>query len=258
MDTEQGLHGEVEADRFEQAGLSKENIGDLNFYTLDIGSNKVKETLDHLKEIVQAGRVAVEVGPGSQLDSLFFAADYAKADVVIGIDPYFDFSSIQPLSKVEVDKVPTVILMKGDAWGNRQIHDFFGTYEEDRSKRLAVYSQIVSPDTNIAEALISPVRSFSKDGFMIVFDSGAVEMMGNQRYPEHAIENRIMAEKGIPNPTHLDWIKNVYRNEQQTEIDRVEYERGISEKKYPPSSFLRNGKMLVIQRTLSVQTVPIQ
>ncbi len=253
MDTEQDLGHEVPSNKFEKAGLTKENVGGLDVYTIDVSSEDAKEKLDRLREVVQSQRVAVEVGPGNQLDSLLFAAGHAKADVVVGIDPYFDYSAIQAPSGVDENNTPTVILMKGDAWGNRNIHDFFGTYEDDRSKRLAIYSQMVSPDTLMTEALMGPATALSKDGYMIVLDSGAVESLGSQHFPEQAIERKLMAESGNSNPTHLDWVKHMYRSVTQTEFDKGDYEKGVSEKKYPPSSYLRGGKMLVIQKPLAAE-----
>lgn len=240
-------------DEYTEAGLKKETIFGFDVYSLDIHSEGAREKLASLREIVNPKRVAVEVGPGNQLDSMFFAATHAQADVVVGIDPFFDnLQMLEPTQKKK-DENPTIVLLKGDAWGNQYIKDFFGSHEDDPSKRLAVYSQIVAPDTQMAESLIRTTRSFSREGHMIILDSGAVEHMSNTRYPEHAIQKRLLTDKGVSNPTHLDWVKHTHRSSQLTEIDAEEYRKGMGDGTFPQTHNLRSGRMLIFQRPVATK-----
>lgn len=234
---------------FEQIGLNKGRVGDIEVHSLVVGENvqSKNETLASLGEILQSKRVAVEIGPGSQIDSLLFAADKAKADVVVGIDTDFpEASQFKPPTKLP-NEMPQIILIKGHPWYTA-IGKLFRP--ENEGSPSALYSQLVAPDTMAAEAMINMTTPLGKS-FMIVLDSGAVEQMEYSHYAKGQIERRLMEEAGFENPSHLDWVKHILRNTQQTRLSRQEYEKGIAEGKYPPSQFLRDGDMMVFEQPLT-------
>lgn len=233
----------------EQIGLSKARVGDVEVYSLVVGENDQSrnETLASLGEVFKSKRVAVEVGPGSQIDSLLFAADKVKADVVVGIDTDFpEASQFKHPTKLP-NEMPQIILIKGHPWYTA-IGKLFRP--ESESPPSALYSQLVAPDTMAAEAMINMTTPLGKS-FMIILDSGAVEQMEHRHYAKGQIERRLMEEDGFEDPSHLDWIKHIFRKIQQTRLSREEYEKGISGGKYPPSQFLRDGDMMVFEQPLT-------
>ena len=243
----EGAKEQIPQDEYEIIGLHKENITGVNVYSLEFGEGKPKEdTLLQLKNKLTQQRVAVEIGPGNQLESLLFAAQKQNAQIVIGIDPYFDVSKIESPS-TQKEGMPTVILFKGDGWGDQKINGFFNT-EKPSGERLSIYSQLVAPDTMETERMMGATVTKSREGYLIVLDSGAVEDLGGQYYPKGDIHRTILEEKGVVNPTSLDWIKHLCRDGQQTIVSKEDYVKGINEGMYPPSSFLRNGDMLIIEK----------
>ena len=226
--------------------LKKERVGDVDVYLIDFSDNNPPaETLEKLKRIIGNKKIAVELGPGNQLESMLFAAKKSEADVVFGVDPDFDLSQINPSTIDQAGNKPTVILFKGDAWGDTRIKNFFGS-NGSPGDRLATYSQLVSPDTMAAERMIGAAIPMSNAAFMIVLDSGAVEFLENDHLPQGA-KKTILLEKGLEDPTSLDWIKLWLRNTKQTQLTKQDYQQGITEGIYPPSKCLRDGNMLIFE-----------
>jgi hypothetical protein len=239
---------EAPLDPFEQIGLKKEKIHGINTYTLDFTDKSPSvDTLNQLRDVVKDKRVAVELGPGNQLDSLFFAAKKSNADIVIGVDPNFNYTEFRNPERHPGDKNPTVILFKGDGWGDQRINNFFGLLDEKKDNRLAMYSQLVAPDTMDTVRMIESALHLSKDAFMIVLDSGAVKDCGESFYPPNETHSILLSQAGVEDHSRLSWIKYRLRFAKQTTISKEDYEKGIQEGKYPPSAFLRAGNMMVFE-----------
>jgi len=249
---------QAQLDQFELLGLKKENSADFPFYTLNFTDKQPSaQSIYQLKELLKPHRVAVEMGPGDQVESLLFAAQKSNADVVIGIDPYFDFAKIErPKTPLAQQVSPTIILLKGDGWGDRRINDLFGVYSDNREDRLAIYAQLVSSDTQATERMIDATISKTKDGSLIVLDSGAVEALEKGVVPLDStpsrIKERLLKERGIENPTLMDWIANVsMRGVEMKRITEEEYQSGVTGGDYPRTSFLRKGEMVVWKKPIS-------
>lgn len=131
---------QIPFDQFELLGLKKESLAGLPFYWLEFGDKEPSFSLiSQLKELLRPYRVAVEIGPGNQIESLLFAAEKAGADIVIGIDCNFDFTKIKPPKLSLTQQIsPKIILLKGDGWGDRRINDLFGAYSNNIEDRLAI------------------------------------------------------------------------------------------------------------------------
>lgn len=248
---------QTQLDQFELLGLKKENPSGLPLYTLNFTDKQPSaQSISQLKELLKPHRVAVEIGPGNQVDSLLFATQKSDADVVIGIDPYFDFAKIeQPKSAQSQQVNPTIILLKGDGWGDRRINDLFGVYSDNREDRLAIYAQLVSPDTQATERMIDATISMTKGGSLIVLDSGAVEALKKGVVPldvtPSKIKERLLKERGIGNPTLMDWIANVsIKGAEMKRMSEQDYQNGVSGGIYPNTSFLRRGEMVVWEKTI--------
>lgn len=238
--------------QFELLGLKKENPKGLSFYSLNFTDKQPSaQSISQLKKLLKTHRVAVEMGPGNQVDSLLFASQKAEADVVIGIDPYFDFTKIEgPKSSLAGQVSPTIILLRGDGWGDRRINELFGAYGNNRDDRLAVYAQLVSPDTQATERMIDATVSKTRGGCLIVLDSGAVDALEKGVVPldvtPSKIKEGLLKQRGVENPTLLDWIVNVsMRGTKMKRMTEGEYQTGVDGGNYPPTSFLRKGEMVV-------------
>jgi hypothetical protein len=237
----------VPNDPFEQLGLLKKEIGGIHIYTLEFNSKlPLKDTLTQLRSLISDQDVGVEVGTGNQLDSLLYIANKVQTQYVIGIDTDYDFSSIRPPNTQNIKTKPTIFLFKGDAWGDERIHNFFGTY--DNQKRWVKYAQIIAPDTLYAEAMIDSTLPITRGSFMVVLDSGAIEELSSYKYPKNDIHTTILNERGYINPTQLDWMRNRMRTSKMKEINSEEYQKAIITGKYPNTAFLRAGKMLIFEK----------
>lgn len=225
-------------------GLAEQKVNDGVIYTLDLADTSVtSETISDIRELVEGRKIAVEIGPTRDLGSLTFAAEKSGAEIVIGIDPFFDFSQLETVKSLSKG---LTILIKGDAWGNEHLRHLFGT-DLSREHRLAGYAQLVSPDSDITEAMMSATISKSNKKYLVVLDSGAVELLTNRRILPTDIRKQLLEEAGYENPAELDWLRHIYRRGKITEIDSKDYEKGVDQGEYPPTSFLRNGTMLVLE-----------
>lgn len=238
---------EIPLDQFELLGLKKEKSGNRSFYTLTFTDKQPSsETIAQLRELLLPHRVAVEVGPGDQLDSLLFASQKANADVVIGIDPFFDFKKIKQPTKSGVEDNTTLILIKGDTWGNFKMKELFG---DSKKPKLAVYSQLISPDTMIAKRMIDEVRGLTRGGFMIVLDPRSVSALKEGVEPLGWVETEILKERGVEKPNSLDWISMIQlKGVVPEKIDSSQYEKNMQADIYPTTSFLGKGDMLIWEK----------
>lgn len=204
-------------------------------------------------------RVAVEIGPGNQIESLLFAGKKARADIVIGIDRNFDFTKIKPPKLSSTPQIsPKIILLKGDGWGDRRINDLFGAYSNKIEDRLAIYAQLVAPDTEVVEQMIQATCSKTKGGCLIVLDSGVVEAIEKGIVPldssPSGIKEQLLKQRGIENPTLMDWINStLLRGYERKRMTEQEYQEGVNHKVYPPTSFLRRGEMVVWEKSISTK-----
>ncbi|MFA5947938.1 MAG: hypothetical protein WC806_03130 [Candidatus Gracilibacteria bacterium] len=242
------LTPESAAERFEAVGLNKETLEGVDLYTLDISTISDIE-LTELKEILELYKVALEIGYGNQLDSLLFAANKSQSEIVIGIDANnFDLSKIKKMENSNQDQKPTILLLKGDIWNDaKKIDKLLKCDSSNKEERIPSYSQVIAPDSDYIDIMIGATLSRSKEHSMIVIDSGGVENLKLRQYPENSIQTKILHEAGITGNSHLDWIKYWLRKMECTEISKENYEKGVDEGKYPQTSCLRDGNMLVFQ-----------
>lgn len=254
------LTEQISPNQFELPGLRRESFAGLTIYLLEFTDRQPStSTIFQLKELLRPYRVAVEIGPGNQLKSLLFAAEKARAEIVIGIDPNFDFGKIKQ-SKLFSPQLtsPKIILLKGDGWGDRRIKDLFGKYSNNIEDRLAIYAQLVAPDTAAVEQMIQATCLKTRGGGLIVLDSGVVEAIKTGIVPldvsPSGIKEQLLKKRGIENPTLMDWINRIllkdYKMKRMTE---QEYQEGANHKVYPPTSFLRKGEMVVWEKLISTK-----
>ena len=65
-------------------------------------------------------------------------------------------------------------------------------------------------------------------------------------------KERLLKERGIENPTLMDWIANVsMRGVEMKRITEEEYQSGVTGGDYPRTSFLRKGEMVVWKKPIS-------
>ncbi|GEM_PF-5161962 len=248
----------TQLDQFELLGLMKERSKGLPFYTLNFTDKQPSaQSISQLRELLKQHRVAVEMGPGNQVDSLLFAAQKSNADVVIGVDPYFDFAKIERSKTPSAQQVsPTIILLRGDdLWGDRRINNLFGVYSDNREERLAIYAQLVSPHMDLTERMINATISKTKGGILIVLDSETVEAIEKGAIPldttPSRIKEKLLKELGVENPTLMDWITNILmRGAEMKRMTEQEYQNGVTGGNYPRTSFLRKGEMVVWEKPI--------
>ncbi|MFH0863934.1 MAG: hypothetical protein V1858_02525 [Candidatus Gottesmanbacteria bacterium] len=248
---------QIQPDQLELLGLNKENSCGLPFYTLNFTDKEPStQSVSQLKEILKNHKVAIEIGPGNQLDSLLFASQKTEADIVIGIDPNFDFEKITQIKTQLVSKIkPTIILLKGDGWGDSRIKDLFGVFSNKIEDRLAIYAQLISPDTQDTERMINATIAKTKGGCLIVLDSGTVEAIEKGIVPldntPSRVKEKLLRERGIENPTLIDWITTVViKGSKMKRMTEQEYQKSVNEGRYPKTSFLRKGEMILWEKPL--------
>jgi hypothetical protein len=232
-------------DTFQQIGLTKDKIGDVVVYRFEAKEDQSSQKiLTALRELITNRRVAVEVGPGNQIDSLLFAGIKSNADLVVGIDVNFPpTEKFKPPSTLP-NTVPQIVLIKGNAW-NRGIVSLFRP--DGEGPPTAVYSQLVAPDSLMTETMINMTTPLGK-AYMIVLDSGSLDSLSTHHYQPHEIQRKLLTEEGIKDPTQLDWIKQYLRYTQRMELQSQDYQRGVLEGKYPPTQFLRSGRMMIFEK----------
>jgi hypothetical protein len=184
---------------------------------------------------------------------MYFAARMASADVVVGIDPYYDYSQIKP-PEGNGETTPTIILLKGDGWGDQRIVTLLTDYN-DRSKTIPIYAQLVAPDSLAVERMIYATRPLSRDGYMIVLDSAAVDVVNKGMVRLDFGTETILKERGIEKPTPFDWYRTMLRDGSETRLSSQQYEIGMKQGIYPPTRFLRQGEMIVYQKPVTQSTI---
>lgn len=235
-----------------ELGLPEITIAGKKVFAIEFkDGSPTPELIEKLKTALSGKKVSVELGPTSDLSSLLFARTRIGADVVIGIDPFFDFSEKPELSVDDRDIAPT-ILLKGDGWGDLRIQQFFGDAGE-KANRLAQYAQLICPDSDSVGRMMNATMVKTSKDFMIVLDSGALEVLQSRIIPETDVKYSLLKQAGYSQPTDLDWIININRKSKITEVDSEVYRQGMEQGIYPPTSYIRAGKMLIFENQPSSQ-----
>ena len=229
-----------------ELGLQETTVANKKAYAIEFTKDSPNpELINKLKETLKGKKVAVELGPTSDLMSLSYAAKRAGADVVIGIDPYFDLNqSSETTSGTQNDT--QIILLKGDGWGDRRIWDLFGDSDKKESK-LATYAQLVNPDSDQVDRMMTATIAKTSRDFLVVLDSGALELLQSRKIAQQDVKYGLLKEAGFENPTDLDWIKHIHRRSKVTELDSEVYRQGMENGMFPPTSYIRKGNMLLFE-----------